>query len=80
MRQGSPIKQLCDLFVRETRDGKDMAVYNELLGKTVTSVSNTFKKRLAAGLQGGHDFVIPDQQAQVSDHDDFELITWLVIK
>jgi hypothetical protein len=50
------------------------------LGKTVTSVSNTFKKRLAAGLQGGHDFVIPDQQAQVSDHDDFELITWLVIK
>ncbi|MDF7824089.1 helicase-related protein [Pontiellaceae bacterium B12227] len=75
-----PYKELCDLFDRETQDGKDMTVYNELLGKTVKSISKTFKKRIAAGLQSGRGFVIPDKKEQVNDHDDFELITWLVIK
>lgn len=78
--KAEPYKQLCDLFDRETQDGKDMTVYNELLGKTVKSISRSFKKRVAAGLQAGRDFIIPDQQAQVSGSDDFELITWLVIK
>ncbi len=75
-----PYQELCDLFDRETKDGEEMAVYNELLGKTVKSISRSFKKRLAAGLQSGRSFVLPDQQAQVGDEDDFELITWLVIK
>lgn len=75
-----PYKELCDLFDRETQDGKDMHAYNELLGKTVASISKSFKKRIAAGLTAGRDFIIPDQRVQVSDSDDFELITWLVIK
>ena len=78
--QEEPYKQLCDLFDRETQDGKDMTAYNELLGKTVKSISKSFKKRVAAGLQSGRGFVVPDKKEQATDHDDFELITWLIIK
>lgn len=34
----------------------------------------------AAGIQSGRDFVIPDKKQQVSGVEDFELVTWLVIK
>ena len=78
--QTEPLQELCDLFDRETENGENMTVYNDLLGKAVKSISATFKKRLAAGLQTGRDFVIPDQTEQVNDDNDFELITWLVIK
>ena len=43
-------------------------------------IARTFQKRVAAGLQAGRDFVIPNQQDQAKDTTDFDLITWLVIK
>jgi hypothetical protein len=44
------------------------------------SIAKTFQKRVAAGLQSGRDFAIPDQREQASEITDFELTTWLVIK
>ena len=44
------------------------------------SLVRTFQKRVAAGLQSGRDFVIPDQQEQARQTTDVDLITWLVIK
>ncbi len=76
----TPYKALCDLFDRETEDGADMAFYNDLLGKTVKAVAGAFKQRVSSGLQTQRDFTIPDQKNQVRDTDDFELVTWLVIK
>ncbi len=75
-----PYQQLCDLFDQETGHGRDMQKYDNLLGKAVKSIAGTFKKRLAAGLTAGRDFVLPDQSVQVKDDNDFELIIWLVIK
>ncbi len=75
-----PYQQLCDMFDQETGHGRDMAKYDDLLSKAVKSITVTFRQRLAAGLQNGRDFVIPDQKEQVKDSADFELITWLVIK
>jgi len=46
----------------------------------VDSIVRTFQKRTAAGLQSSRDFVIPDKKQQASKADDFELVTWLVIK
>jgi hypothetical protein len=46
----------------------------------VDSIARTFQKRVAAGLQAGRGFVIPDQQEQARETTDFDLITWLVIK
>jgi REP element-mobilizing transposase RayT len=75
-----PYQALCDLFDSETEHGRDMRHYDTLLAKAVASIAAAFRKRVAAGLQSGRDFVIPDQAEQVKDDGDFELITWLVIK
>jgi hypothetical protein len=73
-------EQLCQLFDTETNNGADMSLYNRLLTAAVDSIAKTFQKRVAAGLQSGRDFVIPNQQDQAKETTDFELITWLVIK
>ena len=52
----------------------------KLLTAAVASIARTFQKRVAAGLQSGRDFVIPNQQDQAKDTTDFDLVTWLVIK
>jgi len=78
--QDEPFHALCEQFDGETHDGRDMDAYSSLLKKAVRSVAHTFRKRTAAGLQAGRDFVIPDQSRQASDSSDFELITWLIIK
>jgi hypothetical protein len=57
-----------------------MSLYNKLLQAAVNSVARTFQKRVAAGLQSGRDFIIPNQAEQAREASDFELITWLVIK
>jgi hypothetical protein len=73
-------EQLCQLSDSETKNGTDMSLYNKLLAATVDSIARTFQKRIAAGLQSGRDFVIPNQSEQARETTDFELITWLVIK
>jgi len=73
-------EQLCQLFDSETKNGTDMSLYNKLLAATVDSIARTFQKRVAAGLQSGRDFIIPNQSEQARETTDFELITWLVIK
>jgi len=78
--QDEPFKTLCECFDHETDDGRDMSAYSTLLKKAVDSVVRTFRKRTAAGLQAGRDFVIPDKGQQADDEADFELITWLIIK
>ena len=78
--QDEPFHALCEQFDCDTNDGRDMDAYSSLLKKAVRSVAHTFRKRTAAGLQAGRDFVIPDQNQQANDSSDFELITWLVIK
>jgi len=75
-----PYEQLCNLFDQETRNGSDMRAYSALLQKAVDSIVATFRRRVAAGLQSGRDFVIPERTAQANDSADFELVTWLVIK
>ncbi len=74
------LRHLCEAFDAETGNGADMSKYDRLLKKAVDSIVRTFQKRTAGGLQSGRDFVIPDKPRQVSGADDFELVTWLVIK
>jgi SNF2 family DNA or RNA helicase len=78
--KAAPYQILCDLFDRETENGSKMEPYSDLLAKAINAIVQTFKKRTAAGLQSGRDFVIPDREEQATDASDFELITWLVIK
>ena len=73
-------EQLCQWFDTETNNGAEMTLHSRLLAAAVDSIAKTFQRRVAAGLQSGRDFVIPNQQEQPGDTSDFELITWLVIK
>jgi hypothetical protein len=76
----APYEDLCNLFDQETNNGADMATYSVLLERAVDSITKTFKRRLASGLQSGRGFKLPDHKHQVTETTDFELITWLIIK
>jgi len=72
--------QLCNLFDQETNHGNAMAAYDTLLQKAANSLSATFRKRAASGLQSSRGFVLPNAQEQIHEKTDLELVTWLVIK
>jgi hypothetical protein len=54
--------------------------YSTLLQKAVHSIADTFRKRTAAALQSGRGGLITPKSEQPEDDNDFELITWLVVK
>ncbi len=73
-----PVKELCKQFNRETKDGKDMRHYSDLLQQAINSIievkaesdiDSLFSPGETTALQG-----------DVKGLDDFELITFLVIK
>ena len=75
-----PLDSLCTLFNQETCEGTDMAHYDALVEKAVQAIRQTFKKRNISGLLAGRDGRLVGKAQQVDSADDFELITWLVIK
>lgn len=73
-----PITELCRQFNRETRDGRQMAHYSDLLGKAVASI---VEQKETSDLESLFSFGAT--MALVNDIkglDDFELICFLVIK
>ena len=74
-----PYVELCRLFDRQTEQGEAMQAYSRLLSTSVESITSTFQKKLADGLQGGRQFVLPTEDEQVLPDSEFELLTWLVI-
>jgi hypothetical protein len=75
-----PHEALCELFDRETDNGRELIHYNQLLTNAVQSIERSFTRRAVAHLQSGRDALLPTLSAQARDSDDFELVTWLVIK
>ena len=68
------------MFDTETANGTDMSHYTDLLGKSVQSIAETFRRRTAAVLQSGRGAIIAPKSEQSEEDNDFELITWLVLK
>lgn len=73
-------EKLCDIFNAETANGNEMKKYDELLEKAINEITKTFKKRAVGALLSGRGGKLPTQTQQVKGADDFELITWLIIK
>ncbi len=70
--------ELCELFNRETEQGMDR--YNDLVERATTDIATLFRKRAGAKLSNDRGaLLIPDTQ-QANGPDDFDLVTWLVIK
>src|SRR5208283_4955460 len=59
-----PYEDLCRLFDRQTKNGADMSFYNDLLEKSVKSIENTFRKRVAGELISDRAAVLPNRQQQ----------------
>jgi hypothetical protein len=75
-----PYLELCRLFDRQTDNGADMSQQSRLIASAVQSITATFQQKLASGLQGRRDFVLPlvEEQPQ-ADEAAFDLVTWLVL-
>lgn len=80
MGRPDPYEALCDAFDRATGDGSDMSRYDDLLSKAVDAVVSHFRKRDLRNLFKGRGGKLVQQDKRASKLDDFDLITWLVIK
>jgi hypothetical protein len=70
----------CNLFDQQTNNAQDMGLYNSLLTAAVKAVADSYKRRAAGQLISGRDGILPDGKMQVRSSDNFELISWIVIK
>lgn len=75
-----PYEELCNLFDRQTNNGFDMSLYNDLLKQAVDSIAGIYNKRLINNLLSSRSAVLVEQAHQVKSTTDFELITWLAIE
>ena len=78
--QEKPYDQLCELFDQQTSNGEDMSHYSGLLEKAVSAIATQFTRKSTGNLFTGRGGKLTDTSKQVKQADDFELITWLVIK
>lgn len=73
-----PDKELCKLFNKETRDGKNMRHYSDLLQKVIESIITVKEESdIDSFLNGVQGNLFSNE---IRGLDDFELITFLVIK
>nr|MBC8416216.1 SWF/SNF helicase family protein [Candidatus Cloacimonadota bacterium] len=75
-----PYKQLCELFDTDTNNGSDMSEYNNLIQKAIKLIIRVFNKRNISRLSSRRDAILVPKDSQIEKLDDFELITWLIIK
>ena len=75
-----PYEKLCELFDTETNNGENMEKYADLLRKAVNEIIQIFSKRSIQKLKHDRSALIAPKDKQISDMDNFELITWMVIK
>ena len=76
----APHADLCELFDAQTKHGEDMSQYSRLLEKAVAAIAAQFGRKSMGNLFAGRGGKLTDASKQVKHADDFELITWLVIK
>jgi hypothetical protein len=72
--------KLCEIFNEDTGNGENMQQYTELLKQAVDEISRIFKKRNNQKLTMDRGALLIPQSKQVHEMNNFELITWLVIK
>ena len=80
----APIKRLCDMFDTETKQGRDMTLYNRLMDRVIADLRSAHGRAQTEGLGrrrgGGRNFRLAPKSESPSGANDYELITWLVIK
>lgn len=72
-----PNKTLCEEFNRETKDGKDMSEFSELLGDAISSIIEVKEESDITSFLSGNQMSFIDD---IKGLDDFELICFLVVR
>ena len=70
---------LYELFDQQTDNGNQLEQFDDLLHSAISKIKERFETKAFSGLFSSKNFVMPNKENQISDIDDFELITWLVI-
>ena len=78
--QTEPYQYLCDIFNAETNNGQKMDKYADLLKKAVDEIIRVFKKRGTQKLLTDRSALIIPKAKQINEVNNFELITWLVLR
>ena len=75
-----PFEELCAIFNAETNQGKNMSQYADLLRQAIDEIIRVFKKRSTQKLTTDRGALLIPKSKQINDMNNFELVTWLVIK
>jgi len=78
--QKQPYEELCNLFNQETYNGMKMNKYSDLLRKATKEIAYIFKKKGNAKLTSDRGAVLIPLAEQINEMDDFELVTWLIVR
>ena len=77
-----PNSLLCDAFNQATKNGRDMTLYDDLLAKAIEHICQAHSDTQLAGLgvDGQQSFKLSKTSEAPQKAEDFELVTWLVIR
>lgn len=75
-----PFDTLCSLFDKETGQGQNMEKYSTLLESAISAIRQVFLKRVGNRLTTDRGAVLIPVEKQVNEANQFELVTWLVLK
>jgi len=76
----TPYDKLCELFNEETQNGEKMDKYSDLLKAAVNAIVQIFKKRGNQKLTSDRGALLIPKAKQLNEMEDFELITWLIVR
>jgi SNF2 family DNA or RNA helicase len=71
---------LCNWFDQQTKDGSDMSQYSDLLAAAIKDIEQRFRQRSVSQLQHSRSALLPTSAPSSDQAQQFELITWLVIR
>ena len=74
------LRDLVDVFDTETAHGNGMAKYDRMSSATVSSIVSAFRSRMLGGLTQRRGAKVSRRSEQLRGGEDFELVTWLVIR
>ncbi len=75
-----PIRSLVDAFDAETQHGERMATYDRMVAAALRSIVRPYRRKMLTGLTRRRGAKIARRAEQPRSGEDFELVTWLVIR
>tara|TARA_R110000824_G_scaffold24090_1_gene85314 strand:- start:12195 stop:15308 length:3114 start_codon:yes stop_codon:yes gene_type:complete len=78
--RNEPFEALCKAFDDETGKGSNMEKYDTIALAAVESIRGTYATRALGALAAGRGGKLANEAAQPRHEDDFELITWLIVR